>query len=719
MKVKVALADSFMESFAKLPRGQSRKVLDFVAKFRANPQSSGINYERIKTACQKNYRSVRIDKAYRGIVMAPDEGNVYVLLWVDHHDEAYAWAARTACEVHPQTGVLQLYESSEQAQKEPAGAEVEAPETKAPEKKVKPKKSAFLFDLDEQQLLGVGVPTASIATIQALRTESELEALKPRLPVEAFEALYLYAGDVPWDEIWGEYGAPAGQSVDTSNVAAALEKDTTKRRFRIVEDELELKEMLEAPLERWRVFLHPSQRKLVERNWNGPVRVLGGAGTGKTVVAMHRAVWIVRNVPMEPKERVLFLTYNVNLASDIAQNFKKLARPGELKQIEVVHIDGWVSKFLKARNYPSKIVGDSDLDSIWSLALALKPSDDDLPDSFYKEEWERVILPQRIESRDEYLRASRKGRGVALNRKRRAAIWAVFNEMRSQMHQAGLRTYSDASLDAAGIVESESSMQGYRSIIVDEAQDMGSEALTLIRRLVPRAMNDLFVVGDGHQRIYRRRAAMSQCGIRIVGRSRKLKINYRTTEQIRRFATAILEETPIDDLDGGDDAEKGYRSLYFGEAPEIESYGDRSGEIEGISQRIRALTEGGVIAGECCVVARTRRIRDEFAAGLKRASQEVVLLDRGADNPAVNGVRVATMHRVKGLEFRYMFLVAIDADIVPLKVAVSSTEDPVEARERDLNERALLHVAASRAISGVVVTYSGKPSRYLDAAQNN
>ena len=703
-KMQVALADTFWTSFARLPKAQTKKVVEFVTKFRQAADSSGINYEKIKNAAQPSFRSVRIDQAYRGIVLKPDIGRTYVLLWVDHHDDAYAWAERTRCEVHPDTGVLQLYET----------AIIEPPESAEPiVDPVTPISAAPLFSLEIDQLSGLGVPEGMYESVLQVTSEAELEAMQNRLPVEAFEALYLFADGVPWAEIWEEYHFLPNEAVDTGDIDAALERAASKRRFCVIEGELELKEMLAAPLEKWRVFLHPTQRKLVERHWNGPVRVLGGAGTGKTVVAMHRAVWLVRNTLFDKQTKVLFLTFNTNLAKDIEYNLSKIATTSDLARIEVINVDAWVSRYLKSRRYPDKIVGDFHLNDLWNMVIgSVKPSEPSLPDSFFKEEWERVILPNRVMSQDDYLRVSRKGRGVALSRKQRAALWPVFDEMRSNMQQQGWRSYQDATLDAYDLLNQADTPSQYSAVVVDEAQDMGPEALHLIRQLAPEGKDDLFLVGDGHQRIYRKKAVMGQCGIRIVGRSRKLKVNYRTTEQIRRFASAMLEGLAIDDLDGEEDPRPGYRSLTHGVAPEVQDFPDLTEEVSFVAKQIRELCVDESEYSGCCLAVRLNNLRDEFAEELRSLGLPVVVLDKQADNQQVLGVRVANMHRVKGLEFRHVFLAGMNMGVVPNPHAVAS-DDPVEVRAAELSERALVHVAASRAIEHLYISHHGEMSPYL------
>ena len=541
----------------------------------------------------------------------------------------------------------------------------------------------------------------------------QLESIKDQLPAEAWEALALHAEGLPWTDVWADYGPSSDEPVDVTDVSAALDRDSSKRRFHVVDSDAELQAILAAPLEKWRVYLHPSQRKLVERDWNGPVRVVGGAGTGKTVVAMHRAVWLARS--LEENKKVLFLTYNTNLAADIAVNLKGLASTEELSRIEVINIDAWVTRFLKNRKYSAVIKFETDLDELWDDVRARmeSPPGQPLADSFYTEEWERIILPNRIDRREDYLTVSRAGRGVALSRRQRASIWDVFDDMRGEMSQRGWRTYQDAMLDARDLITNDDNVIDYQHVVVDEAQDMGPEALQLIRALAPDGMNDLFFVGDGHQRIYRRRAVMGQCGIKIVGRARKLKINYRTTEQIRQFASAVLEGMSIDDLDGGNDTGKDYLSLTSGQAPELAGFETQENEIAWIAERIASISGTEDSSASICIVLRTTRLRDEYYKKIRESGIEAVLMESRADNQQVPGVRVGNMHRVKGLEFRHVFMAAMCKGVVPNRYAVRGSKDKTELRDKELSERALVHVCASRAIESLSVTWHGEPSDYV------
>jgi hypothetical protein len=704
--LKIAIGDGFLESFAQIPKAKQKKVMEFVAKFRYNPMANGINYEKINDARDVNFRSVRIDQDYRGIVLKPAQGNVYILLWVDKHDDAYDWARSHRCDIHPQTGALQLVEilQGNQPEIEPVKIETQAAQGNR------------LFDLSDVTLLSLGVPSDDLARIQSLTNVEALEAIEKSLPIEAFEALYLLAAGTSLDEILTDYAAKKSTTVDTEDFAEALNQDASRRRFYVVADEMELLEMLEAPLEKWRVFLHPSQRRLIDRHWSGPVRVLGGAGTGKTVVAMHRAKWLAAQAT-ETNERILFTTFTSNLAVDIQESLRKICTPQELRRIDVQHIDAWIVDFLKQQEYDFRIAypngKDSEYEKCWSLAEGLISPNLGLPTIFYREEWERVILPQFVRSRQAYLTTSRMGRGVPLTRKQRADIWPVFEEMRIQLTQRKLTTIEDAAFDIMSMLDSGANIKRYRSIVVDEGQDFGPEMLTLLRRLIPEGPDDLFIVGDGHQRIYQRKAVLGKCGINIRGRGKKLKINYRTTEEIRRFSTHVLEGIAIDDMDDAQDTLTDYRSLMHGDFPEIKHFNSINEEAKWIREKIEALIENGLLSQDICLVARTNHLVDEYGSQLQQLGIETRKLSRQqSDNRNLPGIRLATMHRVKGLEFKAVLMAGINEGVVPLKISIE-TQDPTEARLRDENERALFHVAATRAIKGLFISSHGIVSPYL------
>ena len=704
--IKVAISSDFLAAFSQIPRKQQSKVLDFVNKFRSDPMSSGINYEKIKSARDQNMRSVRIDQTYRGIVLKPESGNVYVLLWVDHHDKAYKWSENREYKIHPETGSLQVVDIQETQEKEQVLESVK--ETAKP-----------LFDkIKDKHLLRLGIPEVQLPLVRGLKTADELEGVTEHLPQEAYEALFFLASGFTLEEVYQEMDKPEEpEEVDTTDYGKALDNPDSKLRFYVVEDELELSAILNAPLEKWRVFLHPSQRKLVERDWNGPVRVLGGAGTGKTVVAIHRARWLVQNMLKGENDRILFTTFTRNLAADIKENLTKICSKDLMRRIEVVNLDKWVSDFLKRNGYDFQIDYGRKTESLWNKALDLAPSELNLPSSFYREEWERIIQPGEITTLAEYLPVSRIGRGVRLNRKMRKDIWPVFEEYRLLMNEKGLKESSDAMRDARLILSQKKELLPYKAVVVDEAQDMGKQAFELLRQIAPDSegsKNNIFIVGDAHQRIYQHKVVLGQCGINIRGRSRKLKINYRTTEETRKWAVGLLEGMSVDDLDGGLDEQKGYKSLLHGSMPEVKHFDSFQNEVNFLCELLSQIKGKEETLKNVCLVARTNALLNQYQNAIIEKGYDTYLIRRTeVEDRTAEGVRLATMHRVKGLEFDKVIIAGVNDGIVPFEGSVETSSDSVVERESEEREKALLYVSATRAKREVFITSFGKESKFI------
>ena len=676
-----------------------------LARFEREPTAHGLNYEKIANASDPNMRSLRIDGDYRAILLKPAEGNVHMLLWADKHDEAYRWAMRHMCSINAETGALQVYRPR------PAPYESTAATSVASADASTATESTLFSELKHRQLVRLGVPADMIGEVFDIRTEADLEDIASRLPVEAYEALYLFMAGDSYEQIILERETPP-EAVDTKDFAAALERNDSRSRFVVIDDDLELEEMFNAPLERWRVFLHPSQRRLVERHWNGPVRVLGGAGTGKTVVAMHRARWLAQR--LQAGERILFTTFTRNLASDIQNNLRAICTPEEMARIEVTNLDRWVQRFLRGKRYRFQLVFVRE-PAAWRKALEKKPHDLRYSDAFYNDEWEQVIQPTGVTAREEYLRIPRTGRGVRLNRAARAKIWAVFEEYRALLAEHGVMEVADCYRATEALLKQDRTGANFTSVIVDEAQDMSAPAWWLIRRIAPAGRDDLFIVGDAHQRIYsHHRVVLSRCGIDIRGRGRKLRLNYRTTEQTRHWASSILAGCLIDDLDGGGDDNSGLHSVAHGPEPRLKHFGDRGGQATWLVGYLTDLIDRDETLRAVCIVTRTKEERRAIEQELNDAELPIEVLERDSPDPSTTGVRLATVHRVKGLEFDRVVIASANKDIVPLARVINGTDsDSLERTAAETAERALLYVAATRAKKEVIVLSFGEPSPFL------
>ena len=696
--VKLAISSEFMTAFAALPKQIQGKTTEFISKFRMNPRSPGINYEKLNGAAGQVFYSVRIDQTYRGILSREEETDTYVMLWVDHHDEAYQWADSKCCAVNPTTGVLQLYDTRSIDLNNRTG----------------PRKWGTLFSkISGDQLRQLGVPEDLLSYVRTFSTEEELQAAEGVFPPDTYEYLCWLAEGEPIEDVldmaWEEQGAEEREK-PAETESEALDVPASMRSFVVVEGEEDLRRILAEPLEKWRIFLHPAQRAIVEKEYSGPARVLGGAGTGKTVVALHRARYLASR--LEGDGKILFTTFTVNLAEDIQENLKKICTPEELRRIDVVNLDRWVAQYFRQTGYEARIEYDSDiLNSVWEEAR--EQADVDLPydTDFYREEWNRVVMAEAALTEEQYLNAGREARGTQLDRETRRQVWKVMDCYRKLMKKKGIRDSSWAMYECAQIL---APVDCYAHVIVDEGQDFSDNAFRLIRALAgdPHP-NDIFIVGDAHQRIYRNHPVLSRCGIDISGRSSTLKINYRTTEETRKYALGLLNGISVDDMDGEEDSAGECQSLTHGEKPVVRNFDDAEEEFDFILKEIQKLHSAGTDYRDICVAARRNMLVEEYMDRFAGAGVPCYSLQKTRkDDRNVDGVRVATMHRVKGLEFPYMFVAAVNQEIVPLEEEIDHTDEASEQEGRN-SERCLLYVAVTRAQKAAYITSYGNQSEFL------
>lgn len=696
-KVKVAISTDFLESFAALPRPIQRKVTEFTQKFRNNPFAPGINYEKLNVCQDKKFCSVRIDDTYRGIVVRETEMGVFLLLWVAHHDEAYAWAKNKRCGVNARTGALQIYDT--------VITPLDVPEA-----------GGQLFaKISDTDLMDLGLPEEMIPIARGIADAGDFYEKKASFPADAFENLSWLAEGFPLNEVRELVQQDQEEMRGSDNLADALDSPETLKSFVVVEGEEELRRIMAEPLEKWRVFLHPAQRRIVSRDYSGAARVLGGAGTGKTVVAMHRAKHLA--AALKGKERVLFTTYTANLASDIKDNLRKICSKDELRRIDVIHLDAWVAQFLRERGYPAEILYDDKLRGIWEELAAANDPGDEFSAGFYEDEYKRVVAAQEAFSLEKYLMAPRTGRGTRLDRKKRMQVWKVFEAYQNTMKEKNFRDIHTAMYECRVLVSKSRAETRYAHVIVDEGQDLSVNAFRLLRAIAgDEHDNDMFIVGDAHQRIYKNKAALSRCGINVRGRSSILRINYRTTEEIRKRAFALLKGLSFDDLDEDLDLGDRCQSLTHGKTPQLRSFANANEEFDAVLGEIRCLIASGVLAKDICVTARTHNLLDDYIAQFSANGLRCCEIkgSRG-DDRGMDGIRVATMHRVKGLEFQYVFVVAANRRVIPLASAIDRT-DAVSEQETITAEKCLLYVAITRAQKGAYISGYGQMSEFLTTA---
>lgn len=713
---QVALSSDFLKAFANIPPRKQKAVREALEKFKREPESLALNYEKIHDVEDDKVRTVRCGIDYRAIVVAPPKGDVFLFAWVDHHDEAMAWARRKRFEVNQHTGTFQVYEVK--TSEGPA----EAPQAAAKPRTVSSVESEIIQQgrlfagHDNTTLLLFGVPEPLLVAVRALREEADLDGLAGYLPQEAADALYLlaagYSPEATIDELDRTKPVEPKPEFDPNDFDAAMKRPGTQQTVKVVEDDHELAEILNAPLALWRIFLHPSQSKLVKMHSNGPARVLGGAGTGKTVVAMHRARHLAKSCP--PGKKILFTTYTTNLAADIQGLLGSLCGQ-ELEQIEVTNLHAWARGVLQARGIKVRTTLEEPKERIragWDAACTLDVKGT-FVQAFYQAEWAEVVQAQGILDKAAYLRARRAGRGTRLSREQRGLVWEVLEDYRRFLQKNGLMDPADTIREARLLLAAGKIPQRYAAIVADEVQDFSEAELCLLRAMVPEGPNDLFLVGDAHQRIYGHKASLSRCGINVRGlRSRRLRLNYRTTQSIRNWGVAILRGMTVDDLDEGtDDALKGYHSLRLGGPPEVIHHATEKAEDAFIVARVRSWLENKRSPSDICVTARTNHLVEKRYAPILRDAGLPVQIIKTDESKLGEGVRLATMHRIKGLEFPCVLIAGVEAGTMPQELKSYADET---ARQDHLDtEKRLLFVAATRARDELVVTGFGAKSEFL------
>lgn len=670
------------KNFYKLPTKVQKKVATLIEKFQIDPWDPSIGLHGLpETMLDEKVRGADLPDGYRAIVIAPEKGDTFLLVHIDSHDEAYAWAKNKRFEVHGSTGAFQIFDAQETKQ---AVQKTVTPESYLPGN-IYP-----LQHLSDEELFHAGVPQLLIPAVRQVRSDFDLDALSKYLPDECAEVLIGYAAGLSLDEALEQALGADIQTTDTTEVAGPGDFSNLPQRSNrdlvIVDGEDALKAMLQGgTLEEWRVFLHPRQRKLVTWNVNGPMSITGAAGTGKTVALLHRAVHLARKLE-NPKDKVLLITFSTNLAITIKGYIPRLD-PMVVDQIEVTHLNQLARTICQRGGWKGRIASPEERDDIWREVWA-DPAITELPMSKeeLQAEFNLVVDAHGIATEEDYLTTVRTGR-PRMGRKQRRDAWPVFKAVKRLLLKRNLMTFEGAIHQARLVVE-QGNFPQYRHVLADEVQDFSLEGLKLLAALSPieqGKVNPLCVAGDGHQRIYRNRVPLSRAGIEVRGRSKRLKVNYRTSEQIRRFAEQILAGVEVDDLDEGKTSTVGDRSVFTGPEPEWLRCRDEHEEAQRIAQWVKALIEEDQFSDhEICVTPYKPETRSALQAeGLKTYELQPRREDPGPEEP---GVRLGTMRRIKGLEFKAIVLACTGE--------TDAMNDLAEATLLDKCER---YVAATRA----------------------
>lgn len=698
---RLAIDREFMQDYAKLERPVQTLVDEAFGKFEAATHT-GIHLEPVQHAKDPRLRTIRINQFWRGVVLAPDKGDVYTLLKVLPHNKAYEWAGRRRATVNAATGRIELRDV------------VAIDDTLPALQKAAASSPSRLFDhIDDGDLRRLGIDEQTLAFARVLTDEIQLHAARAFLPERQWDVLAGLLAGMTVEDVWADLGAhlDAQEAVDLDDVVRAVERSTD--RMVLVDGPAELLAVLSRPFELWRVYLHPAQQEIVDAVYSGPARVTGGPGTGKTVVAMHRAERLAQRLASGGAgvagAKVLLTTFTSTLTSTLHAGLLLLTEESDvLDRIDTLTVDQVARAVYVAKHGSFTLMPDAEQKQLWTSVIA----DLDMPftEAFLAEEWRQIVLAHDITTAEQYRKATRSGRGKPLGARQRDQVWAAIEAFTDRLTRSGKGTWESMCVEATRLLR-EGARSPYRHIVVDEAQDLSLVQWRFLRALVVPGPDDLFLAGDAHQRIYSHRVTLNRVGILTSGRSSRLTINYRTTAEILGWSLGVLRGEPVDDLDDGLDRIAGYRSPLHGRMPTLKGYRDRAGELAGLAEAVEGWIGRGVRPEEIGIAVRSNSLADTAARALTEAGIPVRLVAK-SNQPEV-AVSVATMHRMKGLEFRCMAVACLNDHIMPIAVTPHE-EDPLTHAQDLLRERCLLFVAYTRAREDLRVSWYGAPSRFLD-----
>ncbi len=681
------IADTFTDSLTRLTGEEQKAVKTTAFDLQLNPANPGMQFHKLDRARDKNFWSVRVSRDIR-LIVHRTPGNL-LLCYVDHHDDAYAWAERRKLEAHPTTGAAQLVEIRETVREiaVPKYVEVEQPA---------PPKLPLFSHVAATDLLGYGVPPEWLAQVQGA-TEDTVLALADHLPGEAAEALLeLATGGKPVIPI----ALPAGSD--------PFEHPDAQRRFRVVGDADELEQALEYPWDKWTIFLHPTQRETVERGYSGPARVSGSAGTGKTIVALHRAVHLAR---ANCDARVLLTTFSEPLATALRGRLRRLigSEPSLGEQVEVHAIDGIAWRLYERAIGPASIASPEVIGDLIFEATA-RIEGQKFSARFLSMEWHDVVDAWQLRSWEEYRDVARLGRKTRLPERQREVLWEVFVRIQEELDTRGLATwpalYSRLADHLQGTVKAP-----FDFIVVDEAQDVSVAQLRFLAALGGDRPDGLFMAGDLGQRIFQAPFSWKSLGVDVRGRSSTLRINYRTSHQIRAQADLLLAPE-VSDVDGNVESRRAV-SVFNGPNPDIMVLESRDEEVEAVARWLAERISEGVEPHEIGIFVRSELELPRATSAAEAAGLAHRLLD---DRVYTTGgyTSVGTMHLAKGLEFRAVVVMACDDEVIPSQERIESVGDEADLEEVYNTERHLLYVACTRARDHLLVTSVDPPSEFLD-----
>ena len=691
------IADTFQSSLTKLTAQEQKAVKTAAFDLQMGLRGNSTKFHKIDRARDPNFWSVRANNDIR-LIIHKSAASV-LLCYVDHHDDAYNWAVRRRIENHPVTGAAQIVEVRELVEdiriKQPALVDEET----------QPSQSIF-EGLNNNQLLSIGVPEDWLEDILNADEETFLN-IAEHLPQEASEILLeVGTGNISFEKAVKLTRTNTEQINETNGNGFA--HPAAERRFRIIKDSEELALALDYPWEKWTIFLHPSQKKYVNQTFSGPARISGSAGTGKTIVAIHRAYSLSKKYP---KNKILLTTFNKTLANTMELKLRRLVGNdlAALDRIEVKHLENIAyNLFKKVTNKQPNIISNSQLKFFFTKIIE-ETGIQDFSIGFLMAEWEHIVDAWQLKKWEDYRDIKRLGRKTRIGGSKREKLWEIFNNIWSMIEDQKLTTWSTV---FNYLSNKEMKELEFHNIIVDESQDISVGELKFLSGVVKNQNDSLFFTGDLGQRIFRQIFSWKSLGVDIRGRSHSLKINYRTSHQIRKKADRLLP-SEILDLDENVENRKSTISLFNSPDPIISLEETIEDENLLIKEWLINQIENGIKLSEIGIFVRSE---DE----LIRAKN--IIINSGYKSYKISekfdfnidAIHYGVMHLSKGLEYKSVAVMACDENIIPNQERMERVTDTSDLEEVYNTERHLLYVACTRARENLLISGVLPGSEFLE-----
>ncbi len=707
----LSLSADFLKDYNNLSKNLRTKIPKVIEIFQQSNVSQlnslkGIHLETHVNQADPNARTIRFDSNHRGIIYDCGDNENFILTRIGTHDFTDRWMKRNKFQINPKTGAVEIVQILAAGDINDIALSLDD---------INPTSSTSIFShRTEKEFQKLGIDQKWVDIIYPFDSEEKLETVLDYLPDTQAETLIeLLDTNLTIEEIYTRVaGSLVNETIDSSDYATALQSPASSKHFMLLTDDDDLNEIFEKSMEEWRIFLHHTQRTLAyEKNYSGPTLVVGAAGTGKTVVAMHRAKALADIYGHSDEKRILFTTFYPSLADRVRRDLVNLGGDKLLNQVDVIGIDQLANQIATEINFDKyQKITDTQAKDIWELCINQKDTSDDYSSDFLDFHWNHFILANSCRTFDDYLQIAYVEEGKVVSKTEKAKIWRLviaFLEILDEKQQMTYKQYVDA-------VAKNVNNAKYKHVIVDESQDLHQADWRLLRALVDPAPNDIFIVGDLDQRIYDNRTLLEDVDIDVKERKYVLNINYRTSKEIASWAKGILnQQSAIDDSFYTENAND-CQSLSNGPSPTVNEASDGDQLLVLLISKLNKWIGDGIQPEDIVIASRSRRSHPKISAALELEGFEYSI--RTASSIWERGIQVSSLHNLKGHEFRCVALFDISKGVVPDPYIQVQYEDiPDNELQRYFQrESSLLYMAATRARDDLWIGWVEAPSVLLE-----